>query len=164
MAKYKPNHLIYLISNQCPLRRSRNQDFKLINTTSDSEWNNDMNQCPYGTWKSSTATLILATSSHQRERIETTSLSLSHNYLSRPVAALTHVERQGESRGIKDRQWRSRAGPAADLLKVKLKRNGGTRREGMWRPILQWKLHGACHGGSVPSINPSTHTWSPYSK
>ncbi len=49
-----------------------------------------------------------------------------------PVAAagctLTHVEQQGESGGIKERQRGSRGGPAADQLKVKLKRNGGRRR------------------------------------
>lgn len=108
--------------------------------------------------KNNAVALMSDMPSRQSVGLETASLSLSNNYLSRPVAALTHVERQGESGGIKEKQRGSRAGPAADQLKVKLKRNGGRRREGVWRPILQWKLHGACHGASVLSINPSTHT------
>lgn len=41
---------------------------------------------------------------------------------------LTHVEQQGEGGGIKGGRRGSGAGPAADQLKAKLKRNGGRRR------------------------------------
>lgn len=67
----------------------------------------------------------------------------------------------GWERRNKREAVRERSRTSSRSAESKIKEEWREEEGGVWRPILQWKLHGACRGASAPSINPSTHPCPP---